>query len=189
MKKINSKGFTLIELLAVITILGILMLVAIPAVSRTIENTRRDTYADLGKTYISTIRNAVIADELQCGDSNQSVSATTEGTYYFSISTVTGSDAYQNTMDIMEKGGKSSWGSNDVTGYVKWVKTAKTTGESGFTTDYSIYLVDKGLHGIDTEVTEDQLSRSKVKSKATVTDNDFAKAKTKPTTGTKCTLK
>ena len=62
----SKKGFTLIELLAVITIMGILMLVAIPAVSRTIENSRRDTFADNVVTYLNTVRNAVLADELKC---------------------------------------------------------------------------------------------------------------------------
>ena len=37
----NKKGFTLIELLAVIIILGILMLIAIPSVTNYINNSRQ----------------------------------------------------------------------------------------------------------------------------------------------------
>ena len=42
----KNKGFTLIELLAVITIMGILMLVGVPSISRIIENARKDNYID-----------------------------------------------------------------------------------------------------------------------------------------------
>ena len=51
----NNKGFTLIELLAVITIMGILMMVAIPTVSRTIENSRKDTFVDTAKKYADSV--------------------------------------------------------------------------------------------------------------------------------------
>ena len=144
MKKLNGKGFTLIELLAVITIMGILMLVAIPAVSRTIENSRRDTFADVAKEYVNTVRNAVLADELKCGD--ESVGATGDGTYYFKIDS-----NEQNTKDIMESGGLSSWSNARVAGFVQWVKTttaATTSAEQKVKTTYSVYLVDAGKHGI-----------------------------------------
>lgn len=171
MKRLNGKGFTLIELLAVITIMGILMLVAIPAVSRTIENSRRDTFADVAKTYINAVRNSVLADELDCGtgENKESVGATGTGVYYFKID----SNA-QATKDIIESGGKSSWSNARVMGYIKWEKKQATTttgeGENQTTTtkqetktEYSVLLVDTGKHGIDEETLETDLTRASVK--------------------------
>lgn len=202
MKKINSKGFTLIELLAVITILGILMLVAIPAVSRTIENSRRDTFGDLAKEYIQTVRNSVIADELKCGTHGtettyQNVGATTAGHYYFLITTKALDEGYvkQQTLDLMEKGGKSSWGNNDVVGVVEWNKEANTGGvTSGFKTSYKVFLVDAGNHGISSLVGENDLSRSNVEANVSSAVK-FSDVTTKATlisksgvTGTECWL-
>ena len=45
----KKKGFTLIELLAVIIILGILMLIAIPSVTNYINNSRKEAYIDSAK--------------------------------------------------------------------------------------------------------------------------------------------
>lgn len=117
MKKANSKGFTLIELLAVITIMGILMLVAIPAVSRTIENARRDTFMDTAKAYANAIMTAVAADEIIC--SNLILSSRGEGYYYVKFDTSNGNSA----TDLLEQGGKSSWGNSDVKGIVVIHKT------------------------------------------------------------------
>lgn len=169
MKSLGKKGFTLIELLAVITIMGILMLVAIPAVSRTIENSRRDTYATLAKQYITTVRNAVLADELVCrsGSEWKPVGSMPNGTYYFQINTATqsGENAYISTQtaDIMEKVGKSSWSNADVNGYVEWTKAQGGTGETEKTrTTYSIALVDTGKHGIVSKTSEDSITRTSV---------------------------
>ena len=155
-KKINSKGFTLIELLAVITIMGILMMVAIPSVSRTIENSRRDTFADVAKSYINTIRSSVLAE---CGTANKiSVGATPDGVYYYEIDTQA-----QGTIDLMESGGKSSWSNSDVSGYITWYKKTDTTnGDNKTRTTYAAMLVDTGKHGIENFTLEKSITRSKV---------------------------
>ena len=87
MKKMNAKGFTLIELLAVITIMGILMIVAIPAVTRTIENSRKDTFVNTVQNYVNGLKTMWASDSLTCQssttDTNYSVlSSATDGTYY-----------------------------------------------------------------------------------------------------------
>ena len=168
MKSLGKKGFTLIELLAVITIMGILMLVAIPAVSRTIENSRRDTYATLAKQYITTVRNAVLADELKCGTAEKTVGSMPNGTYYFKIDTAATDYVGTQTKDIMEKVGKSSWSNADVNGYVEWTK------EQGGTE-----------HGIVSATAEDSITRTSVSTSLTVT----APTSTHAATDVECKLK
>lgn len=211
MRKFNRKGFTLIELLAVITIMGILMLVAIPAVSRTIENSRRDTFADVAKSYINAVRNSILADEFMCGE--DTVAATGIGEYYFKIDSKNGE-----SNDIMEQGGKSSWGNADVEGYVYWKKEAKgatantqqnnnennennennnntqtntSDDEVVIKTTYSIALVDTGKHGMVTAVEEKDISRARVKTNnskfAFATDSNDQIGT--PADATECTLK
>lgn len=122
MKKINSKGFTLIELLAVIVIMGILMMVAIPSISRVIENSRKDTFVDIAKSYANAAKTLWTADGLNCtvsatdGTTSTAVSsATDDGDYYINIKTKEAA----NYPVLVDQGGKSSWGNRDVEGYVR----------------------------------------------------------------------
>ncbi len=70
----NKKAFTLIELLAVIIILGILMIIAIPAVTNYISESRKSAYIDTAKQVISGAKNLVNSGKLDIFD--------TEVTYY-----------------------------------------------------------------------------------------------------------
>lgn len=49
----NKKGFTLIELLATLTILGIIMLIAVPNVLGTVERNKKNTYIQDAKKLVS----------------------------------------------------------------------------------------------------------------------------------------
>ena len=66
----NKKGFTLIELLAVIIILGILMIIAIPSVTRYISDSRKNAYVDTAKEIIGGARNIVNGGKLEMYSTN-----------------------------------------------------------------------------------------------------------------------
>ena len=76
--KRREKGFTLIELLAVIIILGILMIIAIPSVTTYINNARKSAYIDTAKQLISSTRTFVNEGKVPMYD--------TEATYYIPTS-------------------------------------------------------------------------------------------------------
>lgn len=165
--KLNRKGFTLIELLAVITILGILMIVGIPAVQRTINNSRKDTFLDTAKEYANAVKTAWAADELSCTKGSDTVRATGAGAgnYYVWVSTgavsgiTAGAGATDNKDRLIQSGGKSSWGSNDITGYVRVYLASATANPV-----YYVYIADSKQHGIKADVDKpsDQLERADV---------------------------
>ena len=78
MKKKN--GFTLIELLAVIIILGILMIIAIPSVTSYINNSRKSANVDTAKEIIVGARNFVNEGKVPMYD--------TSATYYIKSSCI-----------------------------------------------------------------------------------------------------
>ena len=69
----NKKGFTLIELLAVIVILGIIMIVAIPAIDRYIKKSKIDTSEKSAAGYIDAVNKEGIDKETQLDDGTYSI--------------------------------------------------------------------------------------------------------------------
>jgi len=65
--KNNKKGFTLVELLAVIVILGILLLVAVPGIQTVLRNSRKKTFtSNLALAGNSIKTNISVTEEANC---------------------------------------------------------------------------------------------------------------------------
>lgn len=69
--KNNNKGFTLVELLAVVIILGIILIIAVPSVSKYINDSRKNTYIATAKEYIKEVEKKVVAKEYKFYEKNK----------------------------------------------------------------------------------------------------------------------
>ena len=124
MKKIRKKkvlGFTLIELLAVIIILGVLMIIAIPSVTEYISSSRKNAYITTAGQYISGARNKINSAEIPMYD--------VDTTYYLSASCIS-----------LEKGGNSPFG--------EWQEAYVVVTYDGFGYDYYWTSRDSANMGI-----------------------------------------
>lgn len=131
----NRRGFTLIELLAVIVILAILVMVAIPAVTKYLNTARAGTYVDNAKSAIDAVRTDVIANGV-------------EKTTF----TVTDINAL-----LEKKLINSPFGSR----YCNESKVEVSFASDG-TTTYTVSLYDKAGHGWKDQIKENELTNSDV---------------------------
>ena len=161
MEKINNKkGFTLIELLAVIVIMGVLMIVAIPAMTRYIENSKKDVFADTAKKYISAARYSLLSDGYYCSWS---------GYHGLSCSL---SDLVPNrgnkiiikanSILLENDTGKSPWGKNFDTEKSFIVVTNASSDEKSPQYEYSFVGCDDSGNGIRTLTKESEINRSAI---------------------------
>ena len=141
MNKVNRKGFTLIELLAVIVIMGILMIIAIPLMTRYIENSRRDTFIQTAKTLVQAARYQYLGGEMSCSGST--------GVHVIPMSQI--------MIERTGAGGtvRSSFGNQTIT--AGWVMINTTA--DGVST-YAINLVDSGGNGFSTVTVESGLTNA-----------------------------
>ena len=139
----KKNGFTLIELLAVIIILGILMIIAIPSVTRYISDSRRSAYVDTANALISGARNLVNEGKLQMFD--------TDTTYYI------------NTECIKTEGANKS-------PYGEFVKAYVVVTYNGKGYDYYWTSIDEVGNGVKKITNVDKLTENSIESDLKITD-------------------
>lgn len=172
--KTNKKAFTLIELLAVIVILGVLMITAIPAVTKAIAKSRRDTYATNAKKIIDAVRTSVLNEEF---DEFNLVNGTLTDSGYtcqlpgpqeaIEINLMSTLNSKTTIEQLLERGGTQSSFNKPYSAGTVWIYNEGTTGSDSADAGndkyvYYITLIDRGYNGINVTVEENQLNRNKV---------------------------
>jgi len=85
MKKLNNKGFTLVELLAVVAILVIIMMIALPNISSAIERTKTKQNKAVEKVIVT-------AGNLYVSDHKNSIMNESSSNYCFNVATLVSND-------------------------------------------------------------------------------------------------
>ncbi len=165
----NQKGFTLIELLAVIIILGLLMAIAIPSVTRYITQSRKKTLVNSIDSFISAVTTAVNEQEFGALSNQANI-------YFIPVS----NDSSKSCVEL-EKGGTDPFG--------VWQKAyvAVHYDADKFSYDYYFTFYDDAGYGMQLTKSDDIATSgsdiknpSPVKADNIVTNSVNAKASSAP---------
>lgn len=162
--KNDNKGFTLIELLAVIVILGVLMIIAVPMVTKYIKQAKQDAFVDTAKNYINSARYGYLNGDYTTketeGEGNEctTLDSGDGGTIYIKFRYI----------EVEKTGGKSSF-NKTIKQDESYVKIEST--KNGQYT-YSVYMLDSGNNVIKL-TKESDLTRTSVTTESSSDGSGF----------------
>ena len=157
MKK--ERGFTLIELLAVIIILGIIMLIAIPSVTRYINESRKQSYIDTAKQILKGAIPLINSGELDMYDTNT--------TYYIPAVCIETENSLSSPFgDFTEAYIGATYGETGYTYY--WIST--DTAGQGIKNVTRFDKLDKGLieSNIDSDEIQQKINKTSILGKRNI---------------------